>query len=129
MVIVLRSVFHEDSKYQMQNFLDECLYKLKMLEYDRIDDSEGIDVNKTNDFVCVLCNGCHDLMQKGMNFINVAIVFAKGKDYRIHFWYMSKDEVMNLLRNADLTQKKWNITKHRNLILQLKNGQRNYKVC
>ena len=53
-----------------------------MLEYDRIDISEGIDVNKTSaskesdtchywyfkdiDFKYepYLCNGCHDLMQK-----------------------------------------------------------------
>ena len=52
-----------------------------MLEYKRIDISEGIDVNKTNlskqcnicDYWCCkdigfkyekyLCNGCHDLMQ------------------------------------------------------------------
>ena len=26
----------------------ECLYELYMLEYDKIDVSEGIDVNKTN---------------------------------------------------------------------------------
>ena len=28
MVIVVRSVFHEDNKYYPQVFLDECLYKL-----------------------------------------------------------------------------------------------------
>ena len=57
-----------------------------MLEYDRIDISEGIDVNKTNlskdcdichcwyfkdpDFTYkpYRCNGCHDLMQKAMSF-------------------------------------------------------------
>ena len=57
-----------------------------MLEYDRIDISEGIDVNKTGLSkecdVChywyfkdigfryekYLCNGCHDLMQKAINF-------------------------------------------------------------
>ena len=30
-----------------------------------------------------------------MNF-NVAIVSVKGNDYKIHFWYMSKDEAINL---------------------------------
>ena len=25
---------------------------------------------------------------------------------RIHFWYMSKDEAVTILRNADLTEKK-----------------------
>ena len=28
MVIVVRSVFHEDNKYYSIDFLDECLYKL-----------------------------------------------------------------------------------------------------
>ena len=55
-----------------------------MLEYERINLSEGIEVNKTNlskecdicycwyskniGFKCepYLCNGCHDLMQKAM---------------------------------------------------------------
>ena len=47
-VIDVRSVFHGDNKYYSQAFLDECLYKLQMLEEDRIDVSEAIDVNKTN---------------------------------------------------------------------------------
>ena len=36
-----------------------------------------------------LCNGCHDLMQKAMNFNDVAIVYVKESAYRIHFLYMS----------------------------------------
>ena len=36
---------------------------------------------------------------------NVAIVSVKGNGYRIHIWHMSWDEAINLLRNADLTQK------------------------
>ena len=57
-----------------------------MLQYDRIDSSEGIDVNKTNlskecelchywffkdvglKYEKYLCNGCHNLMQKVMDF-------------------------------------------------------------
>ena len=35
MVIVVRFVFHEDNKYYLQVFLDECLHKLQMLKYDR----------------------------------------------------------------------------------------------
>ena len=34
-----------------------------------------------------LCNGCHDLIQKAMNFNDVAIVSIKGNDYRIHLVY------------------------------------------
>ena len=47
MIIVVRSVFHEGKNYYPQAFLGECLHKLKMLEYDKIDVSEGINVNKT----------------------------------------------------------------------------------
>ena len=71
--------------------------------------SKGIDVNKTNVFCeCIICNscyllkinsrfqskvsdGCHDLMQKAMSFNDVTIVSIKRNDYRIHFWYMSKE--------------------------------------
>ena len=61
-----------------------------MLEYERIDISEGNDINKTGAskkcHIChyVICNGCHDLMQKAMNFNDVAIVSIKGNDYIIN---------------------------------------------
>ena len=94
-----------------------------MLEYDRIDISEGIDINKTSaskkcdichywyfldknfSYEPYLCNGCHDLMQKAMSFNNVAIVSIKGNDYRIHFWYMSKDEAISIMHNSNLNEK------------------------
>ena len=31
-------------------------------------------------------------MQKAMNSNDVPVVSIKGDDYRIHFWYMSKDD-------------------------------------
>ena len=88
-----------------------------MLEYDRIDISKGIDINKTNaskeSDVChywyfldknfkyelFLCNNYHDLMQKAMSFNDVAFVSVKGSDYRIHFWYMSKNDTINIMKN------------------------------
>ena len=94
-----------------------------MLEYDRINVSEGIVINKTNAskecHVChywnfqdiglkyepYICNGCHDLMQKTMNFNDVAIVSVKGGDYRIYFLYMSKDDAMNIMKNSNLNEK------------------------
>ena len=66
-----------------------------MLEYNRIDISERIDVNKTNisnkcdichywyfkhiDFKYepYLCNGCYDLIQKAMSFNDVAFFMLK----------------------------------------------------
>ena len=52
-----------------------------------------------------LCNGCHDLMQKAMNFDDVAIVSIKGNDYRIHFFYMRKDDAISIMNNSSLHEK------------------------
>ena len=94
-----------------------------MLEYDRIDISEGIDIEKTNkskecnifhywyfldknfNYEKYLCNGYHDLMQKAISFKNVAIVSVKGNDYRIHFWYMSKKDAIAIMANSNLNDK------------------------
>ena len=51
-----------------------------------------------------LCNGSHDLMQKAMNFNDVAIFSFKGSVYRIHFWYMRKDEAISITKNSDLNE-------------------------
>ena len=89
-----------------------------MLEYDRFDLSEGIDVNKTDGLhMCIIChywyfietkfksqlevrNICHDLTQEAKSFNDVAIVSVKRNDYRIHFLYMSKDKATNLLKKC-----------------------------
>ena len=40
-----------------------------------------------------------------MSFVDAVIVFVKGKDWRIIFFlFMSKDESITLLRNADWTE-------------------------
>ena len=51
-----------------------------------------------------LCNGCHNLMQKAVHFNDVAFVSVKGSDYRTHFWYMSKNYAINILRNSNLNE-------------------------
>ena len=94
-----------------------------MLEYDRIDISEGIDINKTNaskeskfchywyfkdigfKFESYLCNGCHGLMQKTISFNDVAIIYVKGSAYRIHFWYISKHDAISIMNNSNLIDK------------------------
>ena len=53
-----------------------------------------------------LCNGCDDLMQKAMSFNDVAIVYVKGSAYRIHFGYISKGDVVNIMNNSNLIDKK-----------------------
>ena len=71
-----------------------------MLQYEKTDASEGIDVNKTSaskicEFChyCVfkdvgfkfeehVCNGCHDLLTMAYGLENVAILSAKGATFR-----------------------------------------------
>ena len=94
-----------------------------MSEYDKIYISEGIDIDKTNktkecnnchywyfldknfNYEPYLWNGCHDLMQKALIFKNVTIVSIKRNDYRIHFWYISKNDAIALMTNSSLNDK------------------------
>ena len=45
-------------------------------------------------------------MQKAMSFNVVAIVYVKESAYRIHFWYMSKDDAISIMNNSNLIDKK-----------------------
>ena len=92
-----------------------------MLEYTRVDVSEGLDINKSNkskecdlchywyfldknfSYEPYLCNGFHDLMQKTVSFNNIAVVSVKGSDYRINFCFMSKSDAIDLLNNSLLS--------------------------
>ena len=94
-----------------------------MLEFDRIDISEGLDINKTNgskecnichywyfldknfNYESYLYNGCHDLMQKAINFNDISIISIQLSDYRIHFWYISKDNAISIMDNSSLNEK------------------------
>ena len=55
-----------------------------------------------------------------MSFNDAAMASVKGNDYKVQFWYMSKLESINVLRNADLTKKKWNISKRKDLLPHIK---------
>ena len=95
-----------------------------MIEYDRINLDEGIDINKTcSSRECWLCHfwyfldknfnyqkyycdGCHDMSIKRVNIKNLAIVYSKGNGYRIHFWYMSKNDAISIMHNSNLNDKK-----------------------
>ena len=94
-----------------------------MLEYDRINISEGIDVKKTSlskewdifhywyfkdnglKYEPNLCNGCHNLIQKDKSSNNVAIVYVKGSAHRSHFCHMSKDDAINIMNVSNLAHK------------------------
>ena len=94
-----------------------------MLEYEKIDISEGIDVNKSNNSrECSLChfwyfvdknfnygpyrcNGCHDMSMKVVSLKNLAIIYSKGNAYRVHFAFKSKNDATKLLNNSNLNNK------------------------
>ena len=96
-----------------------------MLEYDRIDNSEGIDstrnklvsrecwlccfwffINKNFNFDQRLCDGCHDMNIKGVSINNLAIAYVGDKVYRINFAFMSKDDAINLIKNFVIMDKR-----------------------
>ena len=62
-------------------------------------------LDKNFNYEKYLCDGCHDLMQKAMNFNDVAIVSINGNDYKIHFCYMSKNDAIVLMANSNLKEK------------------------
>ena len=39
-------------------------------------------------------------MQKAMSSNNIAIVYVIGRPYRIHFWYMSEDDAINIVSGS-----------------------------
>ena len=96
-----------------------------MLQYDRIDLSEGIDTNKCKyiskkyslckfyyflgknfNYEPYLCDGCYDMSLKAMNMKNLAIVYCGEQAYCINFASMSKNDAFNLIKNSVITDKK-----------------------
>ena len=41
-----------------------------------------------------------------MSFNNIDIVYVKGSAYRIHFWYISKDNAINIMNGSNLREEK-----------------------
>ena len=41
-----------------------------------------------------------------MSFNNIAIVYVKRSVYKIDFWYMSKDDVANIMNGFNLVDKR-----------------------
>ena len=86
-----------------------------MLEYDRIDITEGIDIKKCKEISreCSLCkfyyfldknlsdgpylyNDCYDMSLKVISMQNLAIINHNGNYYRVNFAFMSKKDAFNL---------------------------------
>ena len=96
-----------------------------MLEYNRIDLSEGIDIKKCKETsrecsLCkfyyffdknfnygpYLCNGCYDLSLKAISMKNLTIINHNGNHYRVNFAFISKKDAFNLIKNAVVMGKK-----------------------
>ena len=90
-----------------------------MLEYNIINISEGIDINKCQETsrecsLCkfyyfldknfkygpYLCNGCYDMSVKAVSIQNLTIINRNGNYYRVIFTFMSKKDAYNLIKNA-----------------------------
>ena len=94
-----------------------------MLYVDRIDVSEGIDVNKASaskeceiyrywyflnkgfKFQPNVCNRCHELLMMSMNLNDITILNIKSADYHSIISRISKIEAINLMLNVDLIEK------------------------
>ena len=57
-----------------------------------------------------------------INLSDIAISNIKGCDHRCIISLISKSEAINLMQNADLTEKKWSIIKHEKFVFVYKNG-------
>ena len=44
-------------------------------------------------------------MQKSMSFDDVAVVYVKGKAFKLHFWYINKDDAISIMNNSNLNEK------------------------
>ena len=94
-----------------------------MIEYERINISERIDVDKTNkskeckfchywyflhknfSYGPYICDDCYNFSQKSKDFKNIAIVHFKKNTYRIYFLCMSKHKAKKLIKKFDLIDK------------------------
>ena len=98
---------------QYRIFLNECLW---MLYFNRIDISEGININKIIASILVfyklnysfkfwhsVCGRCRHLLMMSMNLSDIAILNIK--DYRCIITLISKHKAINLMQNTDLTEK------------------------
>ena len=95
-----------------------------MLAYERIDISDGIDVNKSDEskectlshywyfldknvsYGPYLCDGCYNMTQKCNKLKNIAIIHVKKTVYRICFLFISKREARKLMANSNIIDKK-----------------------
>ena len=98
-----------------------------MLKYDKIDITEGTDVDKTNksrkcmfchywyylnknfSYDPFTCDGCYNIVQKSTDFKNNAIIHVKKTACRVYFKDISKHKGKNIMSKFNLVGKTGNI--------------------
>ena len=60
-----------------------------------------------------MCIGCHDMSLKAIRLHNLCIGYNNGNGYRINFAFMSKNDALNLIKNAIIIDKKRDIIKQK----------------
>ena len=62
-------------------------------------------LNSSFKFQSNVCNTCHDLLMMSINISNIAVLNFKGSGYHCIISFISTNEAINLMQNADLTEK------------------------
>ena len=52
-----------------------------------------------------MCNGCHNMSIKAISMHNLCIGYNNSNTYRINFVFMSKNDVLSLIKNAVIIDK------------------------
>ena len=96
-----------------------------MLEYDKIDLSEGIDVNKCKktsrkcslcqyyyflninfNYQRYLCDGCNDMATKALSIQHLTVIYHGEHPYRVNYVFMTKNDAFNLIKNLVIIDKR-----------------------
>ena len=96
------------------------LWVIKILQYERIDISKGININKNGaskeyiiwhywhfknigyKFEHHVCNGFHDILMIAYESKNIVILNVKDVYYKFVLWKMTKNDAINKLGNSKL---------------------------
>ena len=62
-------------------------------------------LNYSSKFQPNVCNRCHNLLMMSINLNDIAILYIQGSDYRCIIRLIIKNKAINLMENADLTEK------------------------
>ena len=63
-------------------------------------------INKNINYKKHMCDGCHDMSLKAISMYSLCIGYNNGNTYRINFTFMSKNDTLNLIKNAVIIDKK-----------------------